>query len=148
MIHDEGRLDQLFLAELLEEKVDDITLLMTLLICNMMLICKFFRCSIIFYSIEINSGIFLNRIVHGHACKWLAKIDLDAIVTDLCTSADFLCKITEHRLCQFHHSLIVCVCLIQFHQREFRVMTGINTLITEYTTDLVYTFKSADDQSL
>ena len=52
------------------------------------------------------------------------------------------------RVLEFHHALIVCVCLIQLHQCELRVMTGVNTLIAEYTADLVYTLKSADDQSL
>ena len=148
MIHDKGRLDQFFLTELLEEEVDDITFLVAFLVCNVMLLSKFLCCCIICYGIKVDSGIFFNRIVHGHACKWLAKVDLDAIVADLCTSADFFCKITEHGLCQFHHALIVCVCLIQLHQCELRVMTGVNTLIAEYTADLVYTLKSADDQSL
>ena len=148
VIHDECRLNQLFLTVFLEEEVYDIALLVTLLIFNMMLISKLLGCCIVFNLIKINSCIFLDSIVHGKTLERLAKIDLDTIVGDLAGSADLLCKITEHGLCQFHHSFIICICLIKLHQSELRIVTGINTLITEYTADLINSLKSAYDQSL
>ena len=148
MIHDECRLDQLFLTVLLEEEVDDITFLMTVLILDMMLVSKFLCCLIICYFVKIDSCIFLDGIVHGQTCERLTKIDLNTIVGNLCGTADFLCKVTEHGLCQFHHSFIISICLIKLHQSELRIVTGVNTLVTEYTADLVNSLKSADDQSL
>ena len=148
MIHDKCRLDQFFLTVLLEEEVDDITFLMTVLILNMMLVSKFLSCFIICYFVKINSCIFLDSIVHGQTCERLTKIDLNTIVGDLCGTADFLCKVTEHGLCQFHHSFIIGICLIKLHQSKLRIVTGINTLVTEYTANLVNSLKSAHDQSL
>ena len=58
MIHDKCRLDQFFLTVLLEEQVDDITLLVVCLIFNMMLVSKLFSCLIICYFIKVDSCIF------------------------------------------------------------------------------------------
>jgi len=112
MIHDKCRLDQLFFTELLKEQVNDITLLMTFFICNIVFISQFLSCCIIFYLIEVDSGIFLDRIIHGQTLKRLTEINLDSIIGNLCASANLFSKITEHGLCQFHHTFIVCVCLI------------------------------------
>ena len=147
MIHDKCRLDQFFLTVLLEEEVDDITLLMMCLIFNMMLVSKLFSCLIICYFIKVDSCIFFDCFIHCHSGKRLTKIDLYTIIRNLCGTADFLCQITEHGFCKFHHSLIVCICLIKLHQSKFRIVACINTLITEYTSDLINSLKSSDDQS-
>ena len=47
-----------------------------------------------------------------------------------------------------HHALVICVGLIQLHQGKFGVMTNGNALVSEYTTDFIYSFKAADNQSL
>ena len=148
MIHDKGRLDQFLLTIFLKEEVDDITLLVTLFVCNMMLVCKFLCCCIIRYLIKINSGIFLDRIVHCQTCKWLSKVNFHTVVRDLGRSAYFFSEVTEHGFGQFHHALVISVCLIQLHQGKFRIVAGINTLVTEYTADLVHTLKTTNDQSL
>ena len=148
MIHDKCRLDQFFLTVLLEEQVDDITLLVVCLIFNMMLVSKLFSCLIICYFIKVDSCIFLNCFVHCHSGERLTKVDFHTIIRNLSGSAHFFCQITEQGLCQFHHSLIICICLVKLHQSEFRVVTCINTLVTEYTANLVNSFKSTNDQSL
>ena len=114
----------------------------------MMLVRKLLGCCIIRNLIEIDSRIFLDGIVHGQTCEWFSKVDLYAVVADLGASAYLLCEVTEHGLRQLHHAFVVCVCLIQLHKCELRIVTGIHTLITENASDLVYTLKSADDQSL
>ena len=148
MIHDKCWLDQLLLAELLEEQVDNITLLMTILVCDMMLVSQLLRLCIICYLIKINTCIFLDRVIHRQALKRLTKVDLNTIVRDLCAATYLLSQVTEHRLCQFHHALVISIRLIQLHQCEFRIVAGIHTLVTEYTTDLKYSFQSANNQSL
>ena len=65
-----------------------------------------------------------------------------------CAAAYLFSQITEHALSQLHHTFIICVCLIQLHQSKLWVMTCINTLITEYSANLIYSLKSANDQSL
>ena len=148
MIHDKCWLDQFFFTVFLEEQVDDITLLMTFFIFNMMLICKLLSCFIICNFIKVNSCIFLDRIIHGQTFKRFAEIDLDTIVGNLRRTTNLLCQITEHRLSQFHHAFIICICLIKLHQSKLRIMTGIYTFITEYTSDLINSLKTTNDQSL
>ena len=148
MIHDKCWLDQFFFTVFLEEQVDDITLLMTFFIFNMMLICKLLSCFIICNFIKVNSCIFLDRIIHGQTFKRFAEVDLDTIVGNLRRTTNLLCQITEHRLSQFHHAFIICICLIKLHQSKLRIMTGIYTFITEYTSDLINSLKTTNDQSL
>ena len=147
MIHNECWLDQLFLAVFLEEEIDDITFLVTLLILNMMLSSKLLGSFIIRYLIEVDSCIFLDCIVHSQTFEWFAKVNLDTIIGNLRRSAHLLCQVTEHGFRKFHHSFIICICLVKLHQCKFWIVTGINTLITEYTANLVDSFKSANDQS-
>ena len=112
MIHAECRLNQLLLTVFLKEEVDDITLLVALLVCAMMLVRKLLGGSIIRYLIDIDSRLFLDGIIHGQTCEWLSKVDLYAVVADLGASANLLCEVTEHGLRQLHHAFVVCVCLV------------------------------------
>jgi len=148
MIHDECRLDQLLLTELLEEQVHDVALLVALLVLYVMLVSDLLRLSVISNLIKINTCIFLDSVNHSQTLKWLAKVDLDSVVGDLGASTYLLCEVTEHGLCELHHTIVICVCLVQLHQSELRVVTCVNTLVTEYSSDLVYSLKTADDKSL
>ena len=142
MIHNEGGLNQVLLAELFEEEVDDVALGVTLLEFYMMLLSKLLCLGIICNGIEINTGIFLDTINHGNAFEWLAKVDLNAIVCDYRGTADGLCQMLKHALGEFHHPLVIGVCLVQLHQGKLRIMSGIYALITEYTADFVYSLQS------
>ena len=48
---------------------------------------------------------------------------------------------------KIHHTVVVGICLIKLHKSKLRVMTGVNTLVTEYSADFVNLFKSAYDKS-
>ena len=104
--------------------------------------------------LKINAGFFLDGIFHGQAAERLTQINLLACpilfisIINGCASTDLLRQITEHTLCQLHHTIIVCVCLIQFHQGEFRIMSLIKAFIPENTSDLVYPLQSSDNQTL
>jgi len=148
MIHNKCWLDQLLLTELLEEQVDNIPLLMTILVCDMMLVCQLLCLCIICYLIKINAGIFLDCVIHCQTLKRLTKVDFNTIVRNLCTATYLLCEVTEHRLCQFHHALVIGICLIQLHQCKLWIVAGVNTLITEYTTDFEHSFQTTNNQSL
>ncbi|CDB19847.1 putative uncharacterized protein [Blautia sp. CAG:52] len=148
MIHDKGRLDQFFLAELFEEQVDDIAFFVALFVCDMMFFCQFFCSFIICNLVEIDTCIFFDGIVHGQTFKRFSEIDLDTVVRNLCRTADFFCQITEHGFGQFHHTFIISISLIQLHQGEFRVMTGVHTFITEYSSNLEDSLQTTNDQSL
>ena len=80
MIHDECRLDQLLLTELLEEQVHDVALLVALLVLYVMLVSDLLRLSVISNLVKINTCIFLDSVNHSQTLKWLAKVDLDSVV--------------------------------------------------------------------
>ena len=80
MIHDECRLDQLLLTELLEEQVHDVALLVALLVLYVMLVRDLLRLSVISNLVKINTCIFLDSVNHSQTLKRLAKVDLDSVV--------------------------------------------------------------------
>ena len=80
MIHDECRLDQLLLTELLEEQVHDVALLVALLVLYVMLVSDLLRLSVISNLVKINTCIFLDSVNHSQTLKRLAKVDLDSVV--------------------------------------------------------------------
>src|SRR5699024_4947844 len=84
---------------------------------------------------------------HGNALERLPEIHLDAVVDDLCRTEHFLRHMAVQVLCQVHHPVVVCVCLIELHQRELRVVPRIQTFVAEHTADLIYFLKTTHDQS-
>ena len=50
-------------------------------------------------------------------------------------------------LCQIHHTIIIGICLIELHQSELRIVAGIQTLVPEYSSDLINTFHSTNNQT-
>ena len=148
MIHYECRLNEVMLCELFEEEVKDIALLMALLKFYALLLCD---CSRFFKScdlIEVNTGVLLYRIKHCDTLEGLSEIHLNAVICDSSCAENLLCYVTVKVLCEVHHTVIVCICLIELHKCELGVMSCINTLVTEYSADLVYLFHTADDKSL
>ncbi len=148
MVHNEGRLDQMLLNELLEEEVQDVALLMTLLELNVLLLsdgaCLFQSVDLV----EIHAGVLLYRVHHGDACERLSEIHLNAVICNGRGPKYFLCQVTVQVLGQIHHAVIISVSLVELHQSEFRIMTGVDALVTEYTADLVNALQTADDQAL
>ena len=148
MIHNKSRLDQVFLYIFLKEQVQDISFSVSVFEFNLMFFCK---CSGLLESlhfIPVNSCIFLHCVYHGDPFKRLAQIHLHAVVNDLGSSQDFLGHMAVKIFCKIHHTVVVCIRLIQLHKGELRIMSGIQTFVTEYSSDLVNSFQTAYDQSL
>ena len=72
MIHDKGRLDQVFFYELFEEEVDDIAAHMTFFVVNTLLVCQLLSLFGGLDLVEVNSCIFLDRIYHSQTLERLA----------------------------------------------------------------------------
>ncbi len=154
MIHDEGRLDHLVLAEGIEEQVDDVALLVARLIGNLVLVRDFLCLLVGFDLVKIDAGLFLNGFDHGQSAERLAEVDGDAgaglliAIVQAGRAAYLLCDITEHGLGQFHHTVVIGVGLVELHQGEFRVMPLIESLVAEHAADLKHTLHAADDETL
>ena len=114
----------------------------------MMLLRQSLCCIVICNGIPVHAGVLLHCVHHGDPLEGLAQIHLHALIGDLSGSQDFLGDMTVHSLREIHHAVIVCVCLVQLHQREFRVVAGVHTLVPEYTADLIDTLHTADDKAL
>ena len=113
------------------------------------LFCRDFLCFLcILHLVEINACKLLYGICHCDSFEGLTQIQIIAAVGNLCCAQHVLCYGTEHFFRNVHHALVICVGLIQLHQGEFGVMTNGNALVSEYTTDFIYSFKAADNQSL
>ena len=148
MIHNKSRLDQVFLYIFLKEQIQDIPFSVSVFEFNLVFFCK---CSGLLeglHFIPVNSCIFLHCVYHGDPLKRLAQIHLHAIVNDLSSSQDFLGHMAVKIFCKIHHAVVVCICLIQLHKSKLRIMSGIQTFVTEYSSDLVNSFQTAYDQPL
>ena len=138
----------MFLYILFKEQVQDISLFMSFFKFDIMLFCDYSRLLKILYFIPVNACIFLNRINHCNTLKRLPEIHLDSLIYDMSCSKNFLCNKTVQVLCQIHHAMVICICLVKLHQSKLRIMSCIKAFITEYTTNLVYLLKTSNDQSL
>ena len=78
----------------------------------------------------------------------MSEIYLDALIGDLCISADLLCEHLVKLLYKVHHSVIIGECLIELYGGEFGVMLGIHSLVSEYSSYLVDLVHTADDKAL
>ena len=137
MIHDKGRLTQMFFYKFLKEQIQNIPLGMAVFIVDFLFICKLFgRCSVR-YLVEINACILFDCINHGKPFKGPAQIYHFPAIGNSGGAAHFLGHKAEHILSQIHHSVVVSVCLVQFHQCKFRVMSGIQAFISENAPDFV-----------
>ena len=112
MIHDKGWLDQMLLYIFLEEEVENVTFFMTILIFNMMLICQFLSSGCICNFVEVNICVLLNRVYHCDTLKRFGQIHCMLAVSKHLRTGYFLCNVTIQVLCQVHHAVIVCICLI------------------------------------
>ena len=148
VIHNKGRLDQMILYILLKEQVQDIPLLMTLLKFNAFFLCQSLCCLSIRNLVKINSCVFLDGIYHRQSLERLGKIHLMITILEDLGTCHFLGNVTIKLLGKIHHTVIICIRLIKLHQCELRIMSGIQSLITEHTTNLVNTFHATYDQSL
>ena len=147
MVHYEGRLNEMFLHILLEEQVQNVALLMSLLKCNVMLLRQRSRLLQSLHLIPVHTGILLHRIHHCDTLKRFSKIHLDSVIDNLRGSQNLLGNMAVKILCQVHHSIIIRIRLIQFHQRKFRIMSRIQSLVAEYPADLIDSLQASDNQT-
>ncbi len=98
--------------------------------------------------VPVNTRVFLHGVYHRDPFKRLSKIHLHAVIANRGCSQYFLRHVTVQVLRQIHHSVIICIRLIQLHQCKFRIMPGIQSLVAEHTPDLVDSLQSSYDQTL
>ena len=96
----------------------------------------------------VNAGCVLNSVGHRDTAPWAVEVDFYVTVHEYAGTEDFMCNGAEEVFGEIHHGFVVAVCLVYFQEGEFRVMTGVNPFITEYTTDFVYAFHATNDEAL
>ena len=143
MIHNEGRLYKVFLNKLFKEHTQDISLLMPCFIFYMMLVSEGLCLLICLYLIEVDACILLHSIHHRDPLKWLRKIYCHVSVSNYSSPADLFSYGAVQILCQVHHAVIICKCLVELHQCELRVVPCVSALISEYTSNLIDTLHTA-----
>ena len=101
-----------------------------------------------FPGIKVDAGIALHSFSHRDALPLAAKVKFLALVGKDFIAAGCARDMLEKLLRQIHHRVVIGICLIEFNGREFRVMLGIHSLVSENTADFVYFIKAADNQAL
>ena len=132
----------------LKEEIEDISALVAVLILHALFV-SYLSCFLkSLYLTEVNAGVLLYCFDHGKSFKGLAEIDHVLAVGNAGSTAYLLRNVTEHILSEVHHTVVVGISLIELHECEFGVMTGVNALVSENSAYFVNSFKSADDKSL
>ena len=148
MIHHKGRLDHVLLRVLLEEEIQDVALLVALLKLDAVLSRQRLGRLGVRHFVEIHARVLLDRIHHGNALEGLRQIQGVLPVSNDLAAGHFLCHIAVKILGQIHHAVIVGVGLVQLHQREFRIVPGVQSLVAEHAADLINPLHAAHDQAL
>ena len=167
MIHHEGRLNHLMLAEFIKKEIFDIAFFVMWLIGNLLFICHLFCRLCVRNLIKVNATGFLDRLYHGDPAKRFAKINDDRFLILSCCFGlvlvsflrripvnnggcpeHFFCHMAVHGFRQIHHAVIIGVGLIKLHQCKFRIVLGVQPLIPEDAADLVNPLHASDNQSL
>ena len=148
MIHKECGLNKVMFNKFFKEEIEDVTLLMSVFKFDMLFFSKSLCFFICLDFIEINTCILLDSINHCNSFKRFTEIHLNTVVNNLCCAENSLCNMTVKIFCKVHHTVVISVCLIEFHKCELGIVSCVKTFVTEYTTDFVNSFHTADDKSL
>ena len=148
MIHNESRLNKFLLAELFKEEILDIADTVVFFVSDFLFFCEGSRLFQGLNLVKINARIFLNGIGHGKSSERTFQVNGSSLIADMESPANLLCKITEHGLGELHHPVVIGISLIEFHQGKLRVVTGIDSLVPEYSSDFVNALHTADNQTL
>ncbi|MPN07891.1 hypothetical protein SDC9_155163 [bioreactor metagenome] len=95
----------------------------------------------------INARVLFHRFHHRHPLPGSRHIDFSPLIGNDVASRYLVGKGRIEFLDKFHHILIIGISLIQFNRGKFRVMLYAHSLVTEYTADFIYLFKSSDNQA-
>ena len=148
MIHDKSRLNELLFTVFFEEEILDITDTVVFFVRDFLFFCEGSRLFQGLNLVKINARIFLNGIGHGKSSEWAFQVNRGSLIADMESPANLLHKIPEHGLGELHHPVVVGISLIEFHQGKLRIMTGIDSLVPEYSSDFVNALHAADNQTL
>ena len=148
MTCDKCRLNQLVLDKCVEEQVQDVADLVSLLELDIVLLRHGARLIERLDLIEVDAAVLLYGLCHRHLRERLAEVDFISLVDDLRRAVDLLADRAVHVLSKLHHAVVIRVRLIELHQRELRIVLHVEAFISEDAADLVDSLKSADDQSL
>ena len=148
MVHNEGRLNEMLLNEVLEEEVENVALGVAILVVNALFVSNLACLLKSADLLEVNAGILLYGVNHGDALEGLAEIHCNTVVNDGGGAENLFCHVAEHILGEIHHSVVVGVRLVKLHQRKFGIVSCVKSLVSEYTSDLINSLKSADDKAL
>ena len=148
VVHNERRLDHLVFTELVKEHGDNVALLVAVLVLNALLVGQFPGLFVRGDLVEVNAGLGLDGVVHGDPGKRFAEVNVNAVVRNERGTADRLRQMAVHALGQFHHALVVRVRLVEFHQSELGVVTGVDAFVAEDAANFIDPLQAADDETL
>ena len=97
--------------------------------------------------VKVHAGILLDRVKHGNSGKRLAEVDFHAVIGNHGCAEHFLRDVAIKVFGQIHHAVIIGISLIEFHQRKFRAVAGVKTLVAEHAADFIDALETADNQT-
>ena len=147
VMRDEGRLDEMLLAERLEHRVDDKTSGLAFLELDMVL-CRDGLCFFVSLDlVEIDPRKFLEGIGHGEASPRRREVDLLAFVFNHGRAVNFFRHIGDEFFGNLHHIFVIRIRLVEFDRGVFGIVGVVHALVAEHSAHLVDFVKTAHDEA-
>ena len=106
---------------------------------------------------QLDSQDLLESLHHGDAAEGRREVYLDnvilifrpvGVVLNLVRAVDLEDHLRQHIFCQLHQIVVVSISPIEFASSEFRVVSKIDTLISELLTNFEHTVEATDNKHL
>ena len=147
VVRDEGGLDQLLLAVLPEDGVDQLALAEGLVDLDVQLLARFAQL-LLRAARDVVAGLFADGVGHRQTAERGLERDRLAVDRQLRRAVHGHGHPFEHLLGELHHPEVVLVGHVNLHARELGVVRAVHALVAEVLAELVDAVESADDQFL
>ena len=147
VVGNEGGLDELVLALLAEDGVDELALAhggVGLHAEALAGLAEF----LLAHAADVDTGLLLDELAHGGAAERGLEVDVVAPDVDLRGTVESQGDALEHVLGEGHHPVVVLVGHIDFHGGELGVVGAVHALVAEVAAELIHTGEATDYQTL
>ena len=146
VIRDECRLYISAFAELTEDLIDQFTFTHRIIDFHVQFLANFANLLFI-HSCQIVTGVLFDGSQHSDTL--IGRFEIDDVVAYFYFGSTVYVQtdLFDHFFSKFHHPVVVFVGYIYLHTGEFWIVCTVHTFVTEVFTDLVYTFKTADNKA-
>ena len=97
--------------------------------------------------LRFDVAILQNCVTNSQAFPGTLEADIEPLVDEIKGAENFLGNVAEKFFREIHQIFIGCICLIEFHHREFRVVAYRDAFVAEVAVDLENPVQTANNKA-